>query len=146
MVGNAGVSGASLTAGGPDLRAECSLLGFCSSGQVRITLAHRLPARHVIHAVAPVWYGGHEGVEVTLTQCYQRCFELMEQFGHRTVAFSCIGTGAHGIPVPIASRIAVTSMLDFLRRDIVVEMISIVCFQRSIYEEYVAALARYGPP
>jgi O-acetyl-ADP-ribose deacetylase (regulator of RNase III) len=140
LLGGAGLSGALLGAGGPELREECAALGGCPSGEAKITKGYRLPARHVIHAVGPVWYGGYEGEEETLARCYQCCLALVERHGHRTVAFPSIGTGAHGFPPERAARIALREIASFLNRNPAVEKISVVCYEPGIFDCYLAAL------
>jgi O-acetyl-ADP-ribose deacetylase len=144
LLGAAGLSGALFAAAGPELRQECAALGVCASGEAKLTKAYRLPARHVIHAVGPVWYGGSEHEEETLTRCYERCFELAEQQGHRTVAFPSISTGAHGFPLEQATRIALPAIAAFLKRNQEVEKITVVCCDRDTYEAYLAALREWG--
>ena len=140
LLGSAGVSGALLAAAGPELREDCAALGGCASGEAKITKAYRLPARHVIHAVGPVWYGGYQGEEDALARCYERCFELIEQQGYTTVAFPSIGTGAHGFPLDRAVGIALRAMMDFLKYNTVVQKITVVCYDRKTYDAYVAGL------
>jgi O-acetyl-ADP-ribose deacetylase len=140
LLGLAGLSGALLAAAGPELRDECAALDGCAAGEAKITKAYRLPARHVIHTVGPVWYGGYEGEDETLARCYKRCLALIEQYGHGTAAFPSIGTGAHGFALELATRIAVREITNFLRRDTVVKRISVVCYDRPTYECYLAAL------
>lgn len=139
LLGGAGLSGALLAAAGPELREECAALGGCDSGEAMITKAYRLAARHVIHAVGPVWYGGYEGEGETLARCYQRCLDLVEQHGHRTVAFPSIGTGAHGFPPERAARIALRAIVSFLNRNTAVEKISVVCYDHTTFDCYQAA-------
>ncbi len=105
---------------------------------------HELPARHVIHAVGPVWYGGYQGEEEVLARCYQRCLELIEQQAHKKVAFPSIGTGAHGFPLKRATRIALRTITAFLRRNSTVEKITVVCYDVETCETYRAALREWS--
>lgn len=140
LLGMAGVSGAIFRAAGPQLRHECASLVACPEGQARITGAYELPARQIIHTVAPVWRGGTECEEQTLAQCYRKCFELIEKHQHRTAAFPSIGTGAHGFPLDRASRIASREMVAFLRRNHTVERIVVVCFDDNTFDAYSTAI------
>jgi O-acetyl-ADP-ribose deacetylase (regulator of RNase III) len=146
LLGGAGLSGAILAAAGPELEAECARLGGCESGDAKITKAYQLPARHVIHAVGPVWYGGYDGEEELLARCYERCFALVEEYGHRTVAFPSIGTGAHAFPVERAARIALRAIVSFLKRQPFIEKVTVVCFDDTTHESYLSALREFANP
>ena len=106
LLGGGGVDGAIHRTAGPGLLEECRTLGGARPGEARMTRGHRLPARHVIHAVGPVWRGGSSGEDEVLRGCYQASLALAAERGLRTIAFPAISTGAYGFPADRAARIA----------------------------------------
>ncbi|MCY3670898.1 MAG: O-acetyl-ADP-ribose deacetylase [Alphaproteobacteria bacterium] len=106
LLGGGGVDGAIHRAAGPELLAECRRLGGCPTGEARITAGYRLPARHVIHTVGPIWRdAGTE--DVLLAACYRNCFALAREYGLGSIAFPAISTGVYGFPPARAAGIAV---------------------------------------
>ena len=114
LLGGGGVDGAIHRAAGPGLLEECRALGGCETGAARITGGHDLPARHVIHAVGPVWQGGGQGEAELLAGCYRSAMDLAEGAGCRSVAFPAISTGVYGYPPEAAARVAVAALRDWL--------------------------------
>ena len=123
-----GVCGAIHRAAGPELAAECATLGGCATGDARITRGYRLPARHVIHAVGPVWHGGARGEPALLRSCYVRALEIAQASGLRSIAFPAISTGIFGYPIEPAAAVAVRAVIDTLPRVPRVEHVVFACF------------------
>lgn len=128
LLGGGGVDGAIHRAGGPAILEECRAIGGCPPGQARATTGGRLPARHVIHAVGPVWRGGAEGEPETLASCYRRSLQLARELGCRSVAFPSISTGAYGFPVARAARIALETIRDELEKAGGLDRVTMVLF------------------
>ena len=116
LLGGGGVDGAIHRAAGPALLAECRALGGCATGDAKITGAGDLPARHVIHAVGPVWQGGAAGEPELLAACHHKAIALAAGHGCATVAFPAISTGVYGYPLDDAARVAITATREALDR------------------------------
>ena len=110
LLGGGGVDGAIHRAAGPELLAECRLLGGCAPGEAKTTSGYGLSARHVIHTVGPVWRGGGEGESETLAACHENAVAVAAELGCRTVAFPAISTGIYGYPPDAAAEIAVRTL------------------------------------
>jgi O-acetyl-ADP-ribose deacetylase (regulator of RNase III) len=110
LLAGGGVDGAIHRAAGPELQEACRRLGGCPTGQARITPGFRLPARHVIHAVGPVWRGGQAGEDELLASCYRSALALAVRHGLTSLAFPAISTGIYGFPRERAAAIAVDTV------------------------------------
>jgi O-acetyl-ADP-ribose deacetylase (regulator of RNase III) len=107
LLGGGGVDGAIHRAAGPKLKAECETLGGCVTGSAKITAGYKLKARHVIHAVGPVWSGDHKSKQELLASCYRTSLALAAEHGLHSIAFPAISTGIYRFPPDLAARIAV---------------------------------------
>jgi O-acetyl-ADP-ribose deacetylase len=128
LLGGGGVDGAIHRAAGPELLAECRLLGGCPTGQARMTKGYRLKARHVIHAVGPVYRDGNSGEAELLRSCYRGSLRLASEAGLATVAFPCISTGVYGYPKPDACREAVAAVSEWLAAHDLPRSVTFCCF------------------
>ena len=115
LLGGGGVDGAIHRAGGPDILAECRLLGGCAPGEAKITTGGGLKAKYVIHAVGPIyWQQGAERAAELLASAYRRSLEVAAEHGVQSVAFPAISTGAYGYPMDEAAQVALQTVLDYL--------------------------------
>jgi O-acetyl-ADP-ribose deacetylase (regulator of RNase III) len=142
LSGGGGVDGAIHRAAGPELLAECRTLGRCPTGEARITRGYRLPARHVIHAVGPVWRGGDAGEDALLAACYRNALALAVTHAIRSIAFAAISTGIYGFPSDRAARIAVAEVRSFFSTDSRLTRAIVCCFDGATLAHYRRALSR----
>jgi O-acetyl-ADP-ribose deacetylase len=140
LLGGGGVDGAIHRAAGPDLVAECRVLGGCKTGEATITKGYRLPAKHIIHTVGPVWRGGNAGEPELLANCYRNSLQLVVNHGLGSIAFPSISTGIYGYPIEDAARIAVATVGQFLADSGAVPDVTFCCFSASDLQVYQALL------
>ncbi len=114
LLGGSGVDGAIHRAAGPDLLAECRTLGGCPTGEAKITKGYRLKARHVVHAVGPVYSGRPRDAEL-LASAIRSSLRLAHEYRLKSIAFPAISTGAYGYPMQEAARIILSTIVDHLR-------------------------------
>jgi O-acetyl-ADP-ribose deacetylase (regulator of RNase III) len=136
------VDGAIHRAAGPDLLDECRGLGGCAVGDAKITNGYRLPTKHVIHTVGPVWVDGSRGEPELLASCYRRSVEVAAANAVRTLAFPCISTGVYGYPVEPAAELAVETVRTAGAENGGLEQIAFCCFSAgdlAVYERVLRA-------
>ncbi len=144
LLGGGGVDGAIHRAAGPELKKECRRLGGCATGDAKITKGYRLPARHVIHAVGPVWNGGRRGEDDLLASCYRRAIELCGANNLGSIAFPAISTGIYRFPADRAAEIAVITTAQALEAAPAIERVMFCCFSQEsarFHEDALAGLA-----
>jgi len=144
LLGGGGVDGAIHDAAGPGLLAECRTLGGCATGAAKITGGHRLPARHVIHTVGPVWRGGGHGEDVLLASCYRASLALAGDHGLASIAFPAISTGIFRFPADRASGIAVAAVTAMLPAAPGLQHVVFCCFDHAAARHHEAAVRAQG--
>jgi O-acetyl-ADP-ribose deacetylase len=143
LLGGGGVDGAIHRAAGPDLVAECRMLHGCKTGDAKITKGYRLPAKHVIHTVGPVWNGGKLNEDDLLASCYRRSLELCAERGLTSVAFPAISTGIYRFPADRAAVIAVKTIMGTLPSARSVSRVVFCCFSQDSGRLHEVALMRF---
>jgi O-acetyl-ADP-ribose deacetylase (regulator of RNase III) len=145
LLGGGGVDGAIHRAGGPAILAECRRLRErlpegLPAGDAILTGSGRLPCRHVIHTVGPVWSGGARGEAETLARCYRSSLALAARHGLRSVAFPSISTGAYGYPAAPAATVALGAVREALQAPASLRLVRFVLFSESDLVAYQTAL------
>ncbi len=131
--GGGGVDGAIHHAAGPELLAVCRELGGCKVGEAKVTPGFRLPAKFIVHTVAPRWCGGGNGEPDLLAACYKNCLVAAGNVGVASIAFPCLGTGAYLFPKPLAADIAIKTVADNCPSDM---MVVFCCYGDENYRLY----------
>jgi O-acetyl-ADP-ribose deacetylase len=139
LLGGGGVDGAIHRAAGGELKRGCETLGGCDTGSAKITRGYRLKARHVIHAVGPVWSGGNKGEDELLASCYRTALSLAREHRLGSIAFPAISTGVYGFPPARAARIAVGTVAAEIG-EAGFERIVFCCFSGEAAAHHVEAL------
>jgi O-acetyl-ADP-ribose deacetylase len=145
LLGGSGVDGAIHRTAGPELLAECRMLGGCKTGSAKITRGYRLKARHVIHAVGPVWHGGHDDESELLASCYRNSLALAANHQLQSIAFPAISTGIYRFPPDLAARIAIgTIVAELAAAPTNITRVVFCCFAQSAAEHHMNAFAELG--
>lgn len=134
LLGGGGVDGAIHRAAGPEPLEECRTLGGCVTGSAKITRGYKLKAKHVIHAVGPVYHDGTRGEPAMLRSAYQTCLGLASQTGCVSLAFPAISTGVYGYPMADAARIAFGTIIEYLREHQEIELVRYVLYDTRALE------------
>jgi O-acetyl-ADP-ribose deacetylase (regulator of RNase III) len=144
LLGGGGVDGAIHRAAGPDLLAECRTLGGCATGSAKITRGYRLPAKHVIHAVGPVWQGGGSDEDALLASCYSTALRLAAEHKLASIAFPAISTGIYAFPAERAAHIAVETVASELATPRSLTRVVFCCFSEASGRHHVDAAGELG--
>jgi O-acetyl-ADP-ribose deacetylase (regulator of RNase III) len=144
LLGGGGVDGAIHRAAGPDLLAECRTLGGCETGSAKITRGYRLPAKHVIHAVGPVWHGGGSNEDALLASCYSTSLNIAADNRLTSIAFPAISTGIYAFPANRAARIAIQTVASELKDPRSLTRVVFCCFSQQSAQCHVDAAQELG--
>lgn len=142
LAGGGGVDGAIHRAAGPKLAEAARAFAPCRAGDAVMTPGFRLIARHVIHTVGPIWFGGDEGEPDLLASCYVRSLELAGRALLASVAFPAISTGVYGYPRELAAPIAVETVRERLRAWPSIERVVFCCYGEPDAEPYRVVMNR----
>jgi O-acetyl-ADP-ribose deacetylase (regulator of RNase III) len=144
LLGGGGVDGAIHRAAGSELLAECRTLQGCATGDAKITRGYLLPARHVIHAVGPVWHGGKRSEDAALASCYRRAIELVHAHNLASIAFPAISTGVYRFPADRAAGIAMAATADALAAAPALTHVIFCCFSDDSARLHAQAMTGFG--
>lgn len=140
LLGGGGVDGAIHRAAGRELLQECKTLNGCDTGEAKITMAYKLPAKHVIHTVGPIWAGGNNNETDLLAACYRNSLNLAIENNVKTIAFPNISTGVYNFPKRAAAEIAIKETKGFLLQHDEIKQVVFVVFDYANYTIYAEIL------
>lgn len=140
LAGGGGVDGAIHRAAGPELSRAATRFAPCKTGEAVMTPGFRLQARHVIHTVGPIWFGGTQGEPDLLANCYRRSLELAGQAGLGSIAFPAISTGVYGFPRELAAPVAVDTVRAEVEAWPSIERVVFCCFSEDDADRYRAVM------
>jgi O-acetyl-ADP-ribose deacetylase (regulator of RNase III) len=148
LMGGGGVDGAIHRAGGPAILEECRKIvaqqGRLPTGKAVITTGGNLKAQYVIHTVGPIWHGGSGNEAELLESAYYECLKLATENKLASISFPSISTGAYGYPVDEAAKIAVRTVVSFLKEQATsLKDVVFVLFDSQTYQSYCSALQTY---
>ena len=144
LAGGGGVDGAIHRAGGPSIVDECGKIGGCPTGEARLTSGGNLLAKYVFHAVGPIYRGGTHGEPELLKNAYLSCLNLASKNAVKSVAFPSISTGVYGYPIKEAAKIALTTVIDYLKTHQEINLVRFVLFGSDAYSKYEKVLNGIG--
>ncbi|GJQ49593.1 MAG: O-acetyl-ADP-ribose deacetylase [Candidatus Kuenenia stuttgartiensis] len=140
LLGGGGVDGAIHRVGGPKILEECKKIGGCPTGEARVTAGGHLKARYVIHTVGPVYRGGEKNEQVLLENAYRNSLKAASDHAVRSISFPSISTGAYGYPIDKASKIALKTVIGYLKNHSGIRLVRFVLFNNDAYKAYEKAM------
>jgi O-acetyl-ADP-ribose deacetylase (regulator of RNase III) len=144
LAGGGGVDGAIHRAGGPTIMDECRKIGGCPPGEARLTTGGNLMAKYVFHAVGPIFRGGAHGEPELLKNAYLSCLKLASENAIKSIAFPSISTGVYGYPIEDAAKIALATVIDYLKTHQKINLVRFVLFGSDAYGKYEKVLKGLG--
>jgi O-acetyl-ADP-ribose deacetylase len=139
LIPGGGASGAIHRAAGPEVARECAQLGYCATGDAKATSGGRLPARHIVHAVGPVWHGGSHGEAELLASAHRRSIEVAAELGCRSIAVPAISCGIYGYPPELAAPVAIEAVSAAMRANPQVELARFVFLDEGLRDTFETA-------
>lgn len=140
LLGGGGVDGAIHRKGGPKILEECKKIGGCNPGEAVITTGGNLKAKYVIHTVGPIWHGGKHKEDEILKNSYFNSLRVAKENNIKKISFPSISTGAYGYPIELASKVALSTIIEFIKKENFFEEVRMVLFKEKDFEVYLQAL------